>query len=50
VEQGARKVRALSRAGLSFTDCTSIATIENLGLEAIALFDRGFDGVVARIE
>jgi predicted nucleic acid-binding protein len=38
-----------SRTGLSFTDCTSVAVVEGMGLEAILSFDRGFDGVVPRI-
>lgn len=38
-----------SRAGLSFTDCTSVAIVEGMGLEAILSFDQGFDGVVPRL-
>jgi uncharacterized protein len=34
---------------LSFTDCTSIAIIETRGIKQIMSFDRGFDGLVARI-
>ena len=34
---------------LSFTDCTSIAIIEAKGIKQIMSFDRGFDGLVARI-
>lgn len=43
------RFRGLSRAGLSFTDCTSLATVEHLGLKAIMSFDSGFDGLVRRI-
>lgn len=43
------KFRIWSRAGLSFTDCTSLAAVEAMGLEAIVSFDSGFDGIVARI-
>ena len=39
---------ALSRAGLSFTDCTSIAVVERLGFKGIIGFDAGFDGIIAR--
>jgi predicted nucleic acid-binding protein len=34
---------------LSFTDCTSIAIVESKGIKQIMSFDRGFDGLVARI-
>jgi predicted nucleic acid-binding protein len=34
---------------LSFTDCTSIAIIESKAIKQIMSFDRGFDGLVARI-
>lgn len=37
------------RRGLSFTDCTSIAMMDERGGEAVASFDRGFDGIVARV-
>jgi predicted nucleic acid-binding protein len=43
------RFRILSRAGLSFTDCTSIAAVEHLGLKAIVSFDSGFDGQIPRI-
>jgi len=43
------KFRALSKAGLSFTDCTSIAAIELLGLDAVVSYDGGFDGLVPRL-
>lgn len=43
-----QRFRALSRAGLSFTDCTSVATIESLGLEGVVSFDPGFDAIVTR--
>ncbi len=37
------------RRGLSFTDCTSIATLDERRGDVIASFDRGFDGLVARV-
>ena len=40
--------RGLSKARLSFTDCTSIAAIEFLTLDGIVSFDRGFDGHAVR--
>jgi hypothetical protein len=43
------KFRASSKSGLSFTDCTSIAAIEILGLDGIVSYDSGFDGIVRRI-
>lgn len=43
------KFRALCKAGLSFTDCTSIAAVELLGLDGIVSFDGGFDGLVTRL-
>ena len=43
------KFRALSKAGLSFTDYTSIAAVELLGLDAIVSYDGGFDGLVTRL-
>jgi hypothetical protein len=43
-----QRFRVLSRAGLSFTDCTSLATIEHLKLGGIVSFDSGFDGLVPR--
>ncbi len=47
--QSAReRFRGLSKRGLSFTDCTSIAAVELLGLDGIVSFDEGFDGIVAR--
>jgi predicted nucleic acid-binding protein len=47
--QAARqKFRGLSKAGLSFTDCTSLAVIDRLGLQGIVSFDSGFDGHVSR--
>lgn len=35
--------------GLSFTDCSSLSTIAERNVDAIASFDRGFDGLVARV-
>jgi predicted nucleic acid-binding protein len=34
---------------LSFTDCTSMAVMAAAGIAAIATFDKGFDGLVARV-
>lgn len=34
---------------LSFTDCTSLAVMDSTGILTIASFDRGFDGLVARL-
>ncbi|MEE8400938.1 MAG: PIN domain-containing protein [Candidatus Hydrothermarchaeaceae archaeon] len=34
---------------LSFTDCTSIALIEQLKINSIMSFDRDFDGIVERV-
>jgi len=39
----------LSSRGLSFTDCTSICLVREPRLDAIASFDSGFDGLVARV-
>jgi predicted nucleic acid-binding protein len=35
--------------GLSFTDCTSLVAIRRRGIDAIASFDDGFDGLVATV-
>lgn len=35
---------------LSFTDCTSIALVRALGLGGVVSHDRGFDGIVRRID
>jgi predicted nucleic acid-binding protein len=37
------------RRGLSFTDCTSLAVMAERHVAVIASFDRGFDGLVARL-
>ena len=34
---------------MSFTDCTSLALMEEMGIENIASLDSGFDGLVKRI-
>jgi predicted nucleic acid-binding protein len=43
------KFRSLRDRPLSFTDCTSLALMEKNGIESIASFDPGFDGLVKRI-
>lgn len=35
--------------GLSFTDCTSLATMRRRGIGKIATFDEGFEGLVERV-
>jgi len=37
------------RRGLSFTDCTTLAVIAERGVDLLASFDRGFDGLAARV-
>src|SRR4030067_1671646 len=34
---------------LSFTNCTSLALVEKLGIKQLLSFDTGFDGLVSRI-
>jgi predicted nucleic acid-binding protein len=34
---------------LSFTDCTTLAVAELNGVNFVASFDRGFDGLVSRV-
>ncbi len=34
---------------LSFTDCSTIELMKNKGIEHLASFDSGFDGIVARL-
>jgi len=41
--------KSLKGRPLSFTDCTSLALMKN-GIERIASFDSGFDGLVERID
>jgi predicted nucleic acid-binding protein len=41
--------KSLKERFLSFTDCTSLAFMEKNGIERIASFDSGFDGLVERI-
>jgi predicted nucleic acid-binding protein len=36
------------RRGLSFTDCTTLATMDERGADVIVSFDKGFDGLVVR--
>jgi predicted nucleic acid-binding protein len=44
-----KKFSAFKDKPLSFKDCTSTAIIETRGIKQIMSFDRGFDGLVARI-
>lgn len=43
------RFRRYAAKGLSYTDCSSVAAVEMLPLDAIASFDRGFDGIIARV-
>ena len=43
------RFRRLARGGLSFTDCSSVAIVQEMALEGIVSFDRGFDGIITRI-
>lgn len=36
-------------SGLSFTDCTTVVAMRRKGIERIASFDEGFDGIVERV-
>jgi len=36
--------------GLSFTDCTTLASMGERRVGFVASFDRGFDGLAARVE
>ncbi len=35
--------------GLSFTDCTTIAVMDELGMRDLATFDGGFEGLVGSV-
>ena len=35
--------------GLSFTDCTTLALVGAMGVDFVASFDHGFDGLVSRV-
>ena len=43
------RFRLLSLAGLSFTDCTSIAFVDRHRLDGILSFDSGFDRAIPRM-
>jgi predicted nucleic acid-binding protein len=43
------RFKSLKEKPMSFTDCTSLALMEMRGIEGIASFDSGFDGLVKRI-
>lgn len=36
--------------GLSFTDASTVALVEERGIDAVLSFDTGFDGIVERVE
>ncbi len=36
--------------GLSFTDATTVALVEERGIDAVASFDTDFDGIVERLD
>lgn len=44
-----RHFRKHYRRGLSFTDCTTLAVAGERSVGQVASFDRGFDGLLARI-
>lgn len=44
-----RHFRRHYRRGLSFTDCTTLALAAEREIEHVASFDRGFDGLLARV-
>ena len=44
-----RQFKSLEKRPMSFTDCTSLALMGKSGIENIASFDSGFDGLVKRI-
>lgn len=43
------KFKSFEENPMSFTDCTSLALMEERGIKRIASFDSGFDGLVKRI-
>ena len=43
------RFKSLGKRPISFTDCTSLALMEKSGIERIASFDSGFDGLVERV-
>ena len=44
-----KKFKSLKSKPMSFTDCTSLVLMEKKGIEYIASFDSGFDGLARRI-
>jgi len=42
------RFQRLATRGMSFTDCTSLEIIGTMGLDEIASFDHGFEGLVPR--
>jgi uncharacterized protein len=43
--RAAWKLFTSNKKGLSFTDCTNVAFMDMFGIEHIATFDKGFEGV-----
>jgi len=43
------KFQRLAERGLSFTDCATLAIVEQYGIDYVMSFDRHFDGLVKRI-
>lgn len=47
---GVEVFEAYPDQGLSFTDATTVALMEERGIDRVLSFDDGFDGVVARVD
>jgi predicted nucleic acid-binding protein len=47
--QAVRLFRRHYRRGLSFTDCTTLSVATERKVGQVASFDRGFDGLIARV-
>lgn len=44
-----RRFKSLKERPMSFTDCTSLALMEQSGIRKIASFDSGFDGLAEKV-